>query len=206
MTTDGNNTPAESWSNVTPAGMTRGVSGIAVHPANASIVAQSRVVLDTGQRTRTVVQFRSSDLRPTAYQIEVTGGGGQNITGRATGNRFRATTVSADGERMREYLVDPNAVVIADEIAHQHYFIARALDGSGSVPVILPRQNRQVTAHAEARGSETIQIDGRSVSARRIDIDIAGLDPRRIWVDARNRVLRLTIPAQDLLAVRTSLP
>lgn len=174
--------------------------------ANANTVAQGRTILDTGDQTRTVLQFRGTELRPTAYQIEVTGDNRQSITGRAAGNRFRATVVSTTGEQMREYLIDDNAVIIDDGVAHQHYFIAVAVDGDGSVPIIVPRQSRQAVARVRDGGTETVQVGGRQVTAHRLAIEIAGMDDRTLWVDDRDRVLRLHIPQQDLTAERTTLP
>jgi hypothetical protein len=173
--------------------------------ANATTVAQSRIVLDTGEQTRTVVQLRGSPLAATAYQIEATGDDRQSITGRASGSRVRATMVSDASERMREFLVDDAAVVLDGSIAHQHFFLAdRTHDGT--VPVILPRQSRQVSARVRDRGADTLEIAGQQVPARHLAIEIDGLDPRSVWVDDHNRVLRVHIPAQELTAQRTSLP
>lgn len=172
--------------------------------ANVTTIAQGRVILSTGEETRTVIQLRGDMLRPTAYQIETAGDQRQSITGRAAGNRFRATTVSAAGEQMREYLVDDDGVVLHDGIAHHHYFIANA--GAGSVPVIVPQQNRQLTATVEEHGPETIQVAGQQVEARRFSVEIPGLDTRSVWVDDRNRVLRIRIPDQGLSVERSALP
>ncbi|MFW5947960.1 MAG: hypothetical protein ACOCUW_05660, partial [Gemmatimonadota bacterium] len=86
--------------------------------ANATIVAQGRVVMETGERVTTALQLQGAGLRPAAYQIRIEGGDRQNITGRAAGNRFRATVISDDGEEMREFLVDQGAVILDDGIAH----------------------------------------------------------------------------------------
>lgn len=173
---------------------------------NAATVAQGRVVLDTGEQIRTVIEVRGRELRPAAYQIEVSGDDRQSIRGRAAGSRFRATVVSGAGEQMREYITDARAVILDNGMAHHHYFVAVGLDDSGSLPVIVPRQSRQVTARVQDHGSETIRIGGREVTARRLSIDLTGLDDRSVWVDSRNRVLQLRIPQQDLVAVRTELP
>lgn len=172
--------------------------------ANAATVAQGRVILGTGEQTRTVIQLRGDELRPTAYQIEIAGDDRQSITGRAAGSRFRATTVSSAGEQMREYLVDDGVVVLHDGIAHHHYFLATA--GAGTVPLIAPQQARQLRATVQDHGTETIEVGGRQVEARNFSIEITGLDSRSIWVDDRNRVLRVRIPGQELTAQRTSLP
>lgn len=174
--------------------------------ANTTTVAQGRVILDTGDQTRSMLQLQGPELRPSAYQVEVTGADQHNISGRVAGNRFRATIVSPDREEMREYLVSDGAVIIDDGIAHQHYFLAAALQNGGQVPVILPAQSRQVSARVQDHGTDSVQVAGARVAARRITVEIPGLDARTVWVDHRNRVLRLHIPRQDLIAERSSLP
>lgn len=174
--------------------------------ANTSTVAQGRVMLNTGVQTRAVFQLRGPDLRPAAYQIEILGDNHQNITGRAAGNRFRATIVSGTGEQMREYLVDAHAVILHDGLVYPHFFAAAAVREGGSLPVIIPRQNRQVMARVQVSAAEEIQLAGHQVSARRITLEVPGLDDRTLWVDAHNRVLRLRIPEQALVAERTNLP
>lgn len=172
----------------------------------ATVVAQGRVVLDSGDQTRSLLQFEGPGLRATAYQIEVTGPEKQSISGQAAGSRFRATIVSTAGEQMREYLASEGAVVLDDGIAHQHYFLVSSTGGSGSVPIIIPRQSRQVTARVSDLGTESITVAGRNVQARRLRVEPQGLAPRFLWVDPQDRVLRLSIPDDDYLAERTALP
>lgn len=173
--------------------------------ASTTTVAQGRVVLDSGEQTRAVLQLEGTGLRPAAYQIEVTGPSPQKITGQAAGGRFRATIVSSAGEQMREYLASEGAIVLDDGVAHQYYFLA-ATEGSASVPVIIPRQSRQLSARISAAGSERITVGGQPVDARRIRIEPQGLPPRLVWVDGQNRVLRLEIPDEQFVAERAALP
>lgn len=173
---------------------------------NATTVAQGRVVLDSGEQTRALLQVEGPGLRPSAYQIEVTGAERQSIRGQAAGNRFRAQIVSTAGEMMREYLASDGAVVLDDGVAHQYYFLVPSVDRRDRVPVIIPRQSRQISARVSDAGTETIQIAGQGVSARRIDIEPAGMPERSVWVDAQNRILRLRIPDSGYLAERTALP
>lgn len=174
--------------------------------AGVTTVAQGRIVLDTGDQTRSLLQFEGPGLRPTAYQIEVTGSEKQSISGQAAGSRFRATVVSTSGEQMREYLASEGAVVLDDGVAHQHYFLISATNGDGSVPIIIPRQSRQVSARVSELGSEQINIGGQAVQARRYRVEPQGLAARTVWTDAQNRILRLRIPDEEYLAERTSLP
>ena len=172
----------------------------------AAYVAQGRLVLDSGEQTRALLQLEGPALRPSAYQIEVTGPEKQSIRGQAAGNRFRAQIVSTAGEMMREYIASDGAVVLDEGIAHQYYFLVPAAEGQTQVPVILPRESRQVSARVRAAGTETITIAGQSVQAQRLEIEPAGVSARTIWVDSQGRVLRLSIPAESYRADRTTLP
>lgn len=171
----------------------------------ATIVAQARIVLDTGEQTRALLQARGPDLRPTAYKIEVTGPQTQSITGQAAGNRFRATIVSTAGEQMREYLASDGAVVIDEGVAHHYYFLA-ADRTAGRVPIIVPRQSRQISATVTDAGLEEIAVAGQAIRARHLRIAPDGLSARDVWVDDLGRVLRLEIPDDRYRAERTILP
>ncbi len=171
---------------------------------NATTVAEGRLVLDTGVQTRALLQARGPTLRPTAYKIEVTGPERQSITGQAAGNRFRATIVSTAGEQMREYLASEGAVVLDEGVAHHYYFLASR--DHDRVPVIIPRQSRQISARVFDEGTETITVAGNDVRATRLRIAPNGLPERFVWVDSQDRVLRLRIPDEYYLAERTTLP
>lgn len=172
----------------------------------ATTVAQGRIVLDSGEQTRALLQYEGPGLRPSAYQIEVTGPEKQSITGQATGNRFRATIITTAGEQMREYLASDGALVLDDGVAHQYYLLASSVDDGGRVPIIIPRQSRQISARVTDAGPEQIAVAGRNVQARRIRVEPAGLAPRLVWVDSQGRVLRLSIPDEGYLAERGELP
>ena len=172
----------------------------------ATHVAQGRIVLDSGEQTRALLQVEGSSLRPSAYQIEVTGPEKQSIRGQASGSRFRATIVSTAGETMREYIASEGAVVLDDGVAHQYYFLAAAAEEGGRVPVIIPRQSRQISAAVTPGGMENIRVGGSQVSARRIVVEPAGLARRLLWVDSEGRVLRLEIPDEGFVAERSALP
>ncbi|MBW3552178.1 MAG: hypothetical protein KY466_01640 [Gemmatimonadetes bacterium] len=171
----------------------------------ATHVAQGRVALDSGEQTRALLQVEGSALRPSAYQIEVTGPEKQSIRGQAAGSRFRATIVSTAGETMREYIASEGAVVLDEGVAHQYYFLAAAVQG-GRVPIIIPRQSRQISAAVSLGASETLRVAGSPVSARRIVVEPAGMPQRLVWVDQQGRVLRLEIPDDSFVAERTALP
>lgn len=177
---------------------------------DAVIIAVGRVVLDAAQGPQQVnaeLQVAGRTLRPAAYEVRVQGGGTERITGRMVGGRFSAQIVSAAGESMREYLAGDGAILVDEGVAHHYYFLARRVEGgSARVPVIIPRQNRQVTAQVRVTGSERIAVAGRSLDARRLSVTPAGAGERLVWVDEQGRVLRVEIPGSDYTAQRVELP
>lgn len=176
----------------------------------AVVIARGRVTLDTaktGQELNSTLQLAGGTLRPAAYDLTVEGGDDQKIAGRVIGSRFSARIRSASGENMREYLVSDGAILADDGIAHQYYFLAQHMQGqSVRVPLLIPRQGRQVLADVEVAAAEPLTIAGQSVSARRLTVRPAGAAERRVWVDEKGRVLRLEVPASQLVAERTSPP
>src|SRR5690606_11819836 len=178
--------------------------------SGAVIIAQGRVVLDTiggAAELSPSLEVVGASLRPAAYQVEVRGPDAQRIAGRLVGGRFSARIVSAAGEQMREYLASDGAVLLDETIAHHYYFLARRLDGAPfRVPVIIPRQSRQVSAGVTPRGTENIVIGGERVQARRMSVEPASGAVRHVWVESQGRVLRVEIPARGYVAERTAGP
>lgn len=176
--------------------------------ASAIVIAQGRIVLEAGgQELATDLQASGPALRPTAYQVQVRGQQSQRIAARLVGGRFSATIVSPAGEMMREYLASDGAVILDEDVAHQHYFLARRVNGGASrLSVIIPRENRQLSAEVTTAGSEAIEIGGQRVQARHLVVRLAGGPERHLWVDDQARVLRLEVPARSYRAERTALP
>jgi hypothetical protein len=173
---------------------------------DAVIIAQGRVVLESGE-VMANVQVGGAGLRPVAYDLELRGGDARRIRGSVSGSRAAARTTSAAGETMREYLVTDGAVVLDDGVAHHYYFIAmRAAAGATQVPIMIPRESRQAQARIVQAGEESISAGGATVRARRLNIEPAGGEARSVWIDAEGRVLRVEVPARNLVAVRTALP
>jgi hypothetical protein len=178
--------------------------------ADAVVTARGRVVLD-GQRgaqeIAATLQVGGSALRPAVYEMTLEGADAQRIAGRVVGGRFSARILSATGETGREYLVSDGAVVLDEGVAHHYYFLARRVSGGTvRVPIVVPRESRQLQAEVTDAGSASVTVAGRSVSARRLTVTPAGGSVRTVWVDSDGRVLRLEIADQGLVAERVALP
>jgi hypothetical protein len=176
--------------------------------ASVEMIATGRVQITLPSGTVDLQpRLRASgiDAAPVAYQVEIGGDSPRRMVGTLSGGRFSARTATASGEQLREYVASSGAVVLDDFVAHHYYFLTRRLR-SGRVPVILPRENRQVMATVTDHGEQTTDVDGTRVSLFRVSIEPAGMGVRHVWVDAMGRVIRVEVPDQGYVAVRTPMP
>lgn len=175
---------------------------------SAEIVANARVSVQLPTGTLELSpRLRTSGLSDQLvnYQVDVGGSSPRKIVGTAGSGRFSARIVTPSGEELREYVASNGAIVLDDGVAHHYYFLARRVR-SGRVPILIPRENRQVMATVSSRGEERVQIGGGTATLYHIVIEPQGGEERHVWVDALSRVIRVEIPARDYAAVRTVLP
>lgn len=175
---------------------------------STEIVASARVhvqlptgTLDLGPRLRTT----GFQAQPVTYEVAIGGTSPRKIVGTIASGRFSARIVTPSGEELREYLASNGATVLDDGVAHHYYFLARRVR-SGRIPIIIPRENRQVMATVSSEGEERVQIGSATASLYHLVIRPDGGEERHVWVDALSRVIKVEIPARDYAAVRTVLP
>lgn len=173
---------------------------------NAEIQATSKVRLTLPSGSLVLdTRLRASglDAQPVSYEASLGGTASRKLVGTLSGGRFSSRTFSAGGEQLREYVASSSAVVLDDHVAHHYYFVARRVR-NGQIPVIMPRDNRQVMATVKTEGEGPLNVGGTNVNAYHLVIQPAGGDARHVWVDALGRVLKVEIPAQRYLAVRAA--
>ncbi|HEV2150594.1 MAG TPA: hypothetical protein VGR37_24565 [Longimicrobiaceae bacterium] len=151
------------------------------------------------------LRARGLDAAPVSYQVDVGGDSPSRLLGQVGAGRFSARIVSASGEQLREYVASDRALVLDDGVAHHYYFLAQR-ERSGTVPVIVPRENRQAMATVSSMGEERVTIGGATVNLFHLVVRIPGSGERHVWVDALNRVIRVRIPESGYEAVRTEVP
>lgn len=176
--------------------------------SGAQIIASGRVnlVVPTGTLDLlTRLETTGFQAEPSAYEVTVGGTSPRKIVGTIGNNRFSARIATPSGEQMREYVASSGATVLDDGVAHHYYFLARRMR-NGSVPVIIPRENRQVMAVVRDLGMETVTIGEAEVPLYHLEVQPDGGDLRHVWVDDLGRVIRVTIPTRGYVAVRTQLP
>ena len=175
---------------------------------NAEFVAtgQVQVVLPAGSiDLNTRLRTSGFQADPVAYDVTVGGDAPRKIVGTVGSGRFSAKIVTPAGEQLREYVASSGATVLDEGVAHHYYFLARRTR-NGRVPILIPRENRQVMAEVSDRGEEQISINGVTVSLYHLVIEPDGGEDRHVWVDALGRVIRVEIPDRDYTAIRTEIP
>ncbi len=150
---------------------------------------------------------------PVRYSVEERRGadvtlrlGGQRVRG-----RFATLARSSTGEAAREYLLRPGAVVVEDEGIVQYAVLVRDRtlgEGDGiTLPSLTPIANAQGAVRLVLEtGTDTIVVAGARRAARRWRVTASSGDLRLVWADLEGRLLRLTIPARNLEALRDDVP
>jgi len=147
---------------------------------------------------------------PLRYTAEVRSGA--NIVLRLGGQRVRgrfATLARTDrGEAAREYLLPDGALVLEVESFHQVAMAIRARRDRTdfTVRALAPMENRERDVRLTLDVPvDSVTVAGVRLAAARWIVDDPGRR-RVLWTDAENRVLRVTVPALGLEAIRDDVP
>ncbi|HET7231439.1 MAG TPA: hypothetical protein VFJ16_15630 [Longimicrobium sp.] len=176
--------------------------------AGAVTMASGRVELRLSEGSLSLaprLRAQGVGADPVQYQVDVTGDAPQRIVGTISEGRVSQKIVTGAGEQLREYVASSGAVVLDEGVAHHYYFLAQRTH-AGRVPVIVPRENRQVIATVTNRGEEPVQVGGRSVRLFHLVVQAQGAAAADVWVDDLNRVIRVEVPSRQYRAVRAELP
>ncbi len=142
------------------------------------------------------------------YQTEVRESGRVSVTysGELARDHYRARSLRPDGESSREFRLPAGTVAAEEDVVHQLWFIVRRGPGA-AVPVLAPLRNLVETIRVELVGNERMTIDSKEYDARHFRLRTDGSGATRdVWVDAAGRLLKVTIPASRIVAVRDEGP
>jgi hypothetical protein len=145
---------------------------------------------------------------PAQYAVEVKSGPTleERVEGLVGRGRVSARVKSARGESANEFVVSRGALVIDDEVFHQYYFITRRTNPAGSVSVIVPRRNTQVTMRVADAGADKVTIGGSAIDARHFIVTDPGGADREVWADASGHLLKVVIQSRGVVALRDDPP
>jgi len=170
-----------------------------------SILAQSNV--SRGDRTLAAALRTDTLGRLLGYSLNIRDSSGANTSVSATisGGRVRVRVATAVGDASGEMRLDPQAVVLDEEVVHQYYFVARHL-AAGHVQVLVPGKMARDSLRLGTRGQGPVEVGNGTVPGTHLTVvDGSGI-LTDLWVDRMGRVLRLAVPARNFVAVRDEPP
>lgn len=176
--------------------------------SGAEIVATGRVnlAIPTGTLDLTTsLRTTGFQAEPVSYEVTIGGTSPRKIVGSVGDGRFSARIATPSGEQLREYVVSGGATVLDDAVAHHYYFLARRMR-NGRIPIIVPRENRQILATVRDVGEEQVTIGDAIHTLYHLEVQPDGGEIRHVWLDDLGRVIKVEIPSSGYMAVRTEIP
>lgn len=164
--------------------------------------------------TRTALRLEADSAgTPVRYSVEARSGAEQTLRlgGQRLRGRFATLARSSTGEAAREYLLRPGAVVVEDDGVVQYALLLRRrtmAEGSGiTLPSLTPVANSQGAVRVVLEAAvDTVIVAGARRVARRYRIVTANGEVRLVWAEGDGLLLRLSIPARGLEALRDDVP
>lgn len=167
----------------------------------------TRGIVVMGSHRLTVDLSADSTGLPVRFQSKSTDDGRVSESYRAevSGRRYSARSVRATGESARELLLPPGTLIVEDDVLHPLEFVVAR--GAGAVSAVVPSRGVLVTLAIEDAGDDRVSIALQAIPARKYVIREGGSGlVREVWVDGAGRLLKVVIPARQLVALRDDAP
>lgn len=134
----------------------------------------------------------------TQYSRVTTGGDGGQLTARRALNRL---TVNESGSQpsTKDYFFATGTLILDADVVHQLYFVTWR--DPRSLGWFSPEARASAQAALTEVGRETVTIGGSSIPAVKLAFG-AGDARREVWIDSGKRLLKVSLPAQHLVATR----
>ena len=188
-----------------------GMEVFAIRRVGTKVRAVGRFQVEDGKDPWWPYEVRmqtNADLEPEIYELRYLAGPSQTVVGRRTESGLMIHTATDAGERFKEFGTGSGTLILERGAAHHFVLlILRLASGGGgvqggTVPVIVPSENRATTARVRRLGDATRTIGGRQVAVTRYEVQLdSGV--AEVWVDSGGRVLRVAMPDNGWQATRT---
>jgi len=166
------------------------------------LVAQGRLTLGSRRLAPGLNADTSGFVLRYQNEIRIDGRVVETYSGVTARDHYTSRVQRPDGESAREFRLPPGTVAVDDEVVHQLWFVARRGPGA-VVPVLVPRRNLVETVHVVLVGLERVTIDVRDFETTHLTLRTDGTGVvRDVWIDARGRMLKASIPGTRMVAVR----
>lgn len=168
-------------------------------------VARLTTGLDTALVSDRIVETRlqtNDQLEPELFELQVQRGGDLSLVGVRSGSRFRLRTRATEGERWKEFLVPSGLVILPTGFVHFHHFLFRQRSEDERLTGLVPVEGVERRIRIVGQRPDTIRAEGVSRPATRWEVTV-GDQRRLVWRDEDGRILRVEVPAENWVAVRT---
>ena len=140
---------------------------------------------------------------PVLFELQVRRGGDLSLRGIRSGQRFRLRTRATEGERWKEFLVPSGLVILPTGFVHFHHFLFRQRAEEKRLTALLPVEGVERRIRVDGQRADTIRAAGTRSPATRWEVTV-GDERRLVWRGPDGRILRVEIPGDDWVAVRTA--
>lgn len=184
----------------------------AADPDNGYVLSGTAVYAD---RRLTPTLVTDSAGAPLRYQIEVRSAERRQelLTLQIVRGHASQRMQTPHGESATEFRVPGDARLLDDDVFNQYYLIVRGVMAARSINPAAAEPIRTVSPHRSVEsaerltvvGDDSVMVGGRLLDAIRLRMVGTPAD-RDIWADASGRILKVAIPARDLVATRDDAP
>jgi len=193
---------------ITRAGQSVGTEVFAIRREASSLRSVARLTTgrDTALLSDRIVEARlqtDEEHEPVLFELQVQRGDDLSLVGVRSGQRFRLRTRAAEGERWKEFLVPSGLVILPSGFVHFHHFLFRQRADEQRLTALLPMEGVERRIRIGSQRADTVRAGGGRRPATRWEITV-GEERRLVWRGPEGRILRVEIPADDWVAVRTA--
>jgi hypothetical protein len=150
-----------------------------------------------GRVLRTSLSVDSSG-NPTGYTRTATGADAGQLTARRAMNRLTVTEQGAQASS-RDYVFAPGTVLLDDDVIHPLYFLTWRHATDLAFVDLSARAAGSASLVEVAR--EGVLVGNATIPAVRYAFG-SGIDKREIWVDSERRLLKVALPARQVVGTR----
>lgn len=143
---------------------------------------------------------------PITYSRQVSGAGSAIIAASGkTAGRLTVKETSGRNHASKDYLLPAGTLLLDDDLVHQLYFVCLT-DTPRTISYVSPGSRTSAEGRLVGVGQEQLELGNRAkVDALHFAFG-TGAAKRDIWIDSDKRLLRISIPALQIEALRDEPP
>ena len=146
-----------------------------------------------------VIEF-GADSQPISARIDLDRDDRPSVLVAFAPRRITIRTVTPSGESVRQLQGFARTLVLDEFLLSSFAFLPGRADGT--VALVNPRAGQRVVVPLTDRGMDRTAVQGADRVLRHLSLG-SGRDARHLWYDGEGRLIKLTVPAANVTAVRT---